>query len=337
MHYCRLLERLQANPEALTVTEERIAWPGLMHQYWAPAGMRSVLADFLERSAADAVQFGTKVTKITAAPAAAGGISVSALRRAAPAPAPATGTGGGAEPVSAKFDSVVVTVPAPDCLAIGGIKPLLSPGVAEVLGKVGYDSRWSVAAVYSSAAVCGAVRAWLGRATERTLDGDWDPQRSGWHLLARAARGPAAAVAAGGGKPCAVVGHTSTARPPGYADRAAALAGLHQIIAERTGVAPGLVADAAVASKAVDWQVAQMIRPVDAVMEPRPPAACFAAGGLVVTGDYMTQASFVGCYAAADAAVEAVLRQLPGQQLPSTTLELTHLCPARGSNATKYT
>lgn len=47
---------------------------------------------------------------------------------------------------------------------------------------------------------------------------------------------------------------------------------------------------------------------MEAVCEPSPTTACFATSdGLVVTGDFMTQGSFVGCYAAADAAADAIL------------------------------
>lgn len=53
---------------------------------------------------------------------------------------------------------------------------------------------------------------------------------------------------------------------------------------------------------------------MEAVCEPSPTTACFATSdGLVVTGDFMTQGSFVGCYAAADAAADAILTLLQAE------------------------
>jgi hypothetical protein len=82
-------------------------------------------------------------------------------------------------------------------------------------------------------------------------------------------------------------------------------------------------------TKTVDWTIAQMIKPMEAVVAdpPSPPWRCISSGGrassgsgsgsgsgsasggakLVVAGDFMTHSSYVGCYASADAAADVVI------------------------------
>jgi hypothetical protein len=70
-------------------------------------------------------------------------------------------------------------------------------------------------------------------------------------------------------------------------------------------------------TRAVNWTVSQMVRPKEAVCDPVPPGNCLVDAGaqqqgaparLVLAGDFMAQSSFLGCFASAHAAVEAVLR-----------------------------
>lgn len=195
-----------------------------MQQYWAPAGMQSVLADLLKRAAPDAMDYNVKVECITrlssssnsngsevgeASPA----LKVEATVKCSPKQAALSDAAArrhhqpeGGQAVEAVFDTVVVAVPAPDCLYIRGLSAMLPTGVADLLAKIGYDSRWSVGVFYESNTVCSALRSWFAGAAELNLDGDCgggggqvgvddDADRDGtgstmgadggWHLLAR--------------------------------------------------------------------------------------------------------------------------------------------------------
>ena len=77
----------------------------------------------------------------------------------------------------------------------------------------------------------------------------------------------------------------------------------------------------------VDWTIAQLVMPMEAVVAdpPSPPWCCMesasaatqsASSGcegtrqgakIVIAGDFMTHSSYVGCYASADAAADAVV------------------------------
>ncbi|EJK49126.1 hypothetical protein THAOC_32028 [Thalassiosira oceanica] len=65
-------------------------------------------------------------------------------------------------------------------------------------------------------------------------------------------------------------------------------------------------------SKSILWDVSQLITPMEAVVaDPpsEPPWQCIVSrdGRLIVAGDFMTQSSFLGCVASADAAARAVV------------------------------
>lgn len=71
--------------------------------------------------------------------------------------------------------------------------------------------------------------------------------------------------------------------------------------------------------RAIDWTVAQVAAPMEALV-PDPPKdppwrhlQSAGAGALIVAGDFMTQSSFLGCVASADAAAEAVWAALFGE------------------------
>merc|ERR1712216_1110893 len=51
-------------------------------------------------------------------------------------------------------------------------------------------------------------------------------------------------------------------------------------------------------TKTVDWTIAQLVMPMEAVVAD-PPSP-------VIAGDFMTHSSYVGCYSSADAAADAV-------------------------------
>ena len=71
-------------------------------------------------------------------------------------------------------------------------------------------------------------------------------------------------------------------------------------------------------SRVTDWQQAQSIKPLPMeVTKNSSKPCCFASkevgkskGGLVIAGDYFTHASFMGAYASASGAADAVLEHL---------------------------
>jgi len=68
-------------------------------------------------------------------------------------------------------------------------------------------------------------------------------------------------------------------------------------------------------SRTTDWQQAQSIRPLPmSVQEKSRSPCCYASkkkgGGLVIAGDYFTHASFMGAYASASGAADAVLQHI---------------------------
>ena len=86
---------------------------------------------------------------------------------------------------------------------------------------------------------------------------------------------------------------------------------------ERAGI--GLTADAlaerTLATRTIDWRVAQMIRPAESLVGAPSfaPPVLAATGGddkrpwLLLAGDFLSQSSFLGCVASAHAAADAAL------------------------------
>ena len=97
---------------------------------------------------------------------------------------------------------------------------------------------------------------------------------------------------------------------------------MHGAVAKLLGMDEETVAALAVGQpKTVRWGVAQMIRPMEAIvrdpppppdswrcLQSRPPSDEGGFSTLVVAGDFMTQSSFLGCVASANAAASEVYR-----------------------------
>ena len=283
-----------------------------------------------------------------------------------------------------RFDSVVFCIPVPDLFRVAGLLPGFPASVAEVLGRIGYDGRHATAAVFRSPAICDRLSQWFASARELS------PTSPLWELLAfkqsvtvqtpqllggggngGGGGGGGGGIAAAQGV-CALVGHTASTLSSTdgggavFPSNEAALLGMFAVAADGLGLPVSQLVAAAAETKVIDWRVAQMVRPIDAVAAttPDPPlfattptalkTAAFAAAptttamptatptgppsggsdsggggdnpsgstkpGLIVTGDFMTHSSFVGCFAAASAAASvcaAELRTRTNRQRPS--------------------
>mmetsp|Transcript_58608 Transcript_58608/g.117719 ORF Transcript_58608/g.117719 Transcript_58608/m.117719 type:complete len:461 (+) Transcript_58608:173-1555(+) len=302
-------------PDAsLAATEERMVWEGLWKHHWAPRGMSAVLSTLLEWGGATPL-FGVRVDELRFLPS--GAVSARAVQR--------KHVDGGekhaAAQVEEEFDCVIVCVPAPAALAIRGVAEALPEASASILRGVGYDTRGAEAHFFSPE-LKPQLRDLFAGTAECECDGavgdaSSSSSSSSIHLLVwqDAKRGlqhdkdgaPASIVAH------AVAGHA--ALPPG-----AVYSRLAQLLGMTADEVKGFALPAAM--KAIRWETAQMIRPMEALVAdpPTPPWRCLentsarsthSGGGgegvakLVVAGDFMTHSSFLGCVSSAEAAAEA--------------------------------
>merc|ERR1712232_407751 len=85
------------------------------------------------------------------------------------------------------------------------------------------------------------------------------------------------------------------------------------LLAELVHLEASVLEKALVKSKVIDWEVSQMVRPLDALMPDVIEEfgdSCCVCNGVVLAGDYFTSSNFVGCYGSAAAAVRAACRIL---------------------------
>jgi hypothetical protein len=263
---------------------------------------------------------------------------VGTQRPAAPSSAHA-GRGEGVVNASG-FDACVVCVPAPDALAISGVAEALPALELRVLRAVGYDARTAHAIFFDHRLAPriqdlfdngGGYGDETDPVAEINLDGqiaggvscegyDGPGAGLGLHLVAwqgaKRQRSGGCVVAHSRAKQSVVASSslaTATAADGGVA---LPIELVYAALAKRIGggLSAADVEGMVLHTKSVEWTVAQMSRPMEAVVNnpPTPPWCCMegagsAGAGLIVAGDFMTQSSFLGCYASADAAVRAVL------------------------------
>jgi hypothetical protein len=158
---------------------------------------------------------------------------------------------------------------------------------------------------------------------EINLDGDWD-ERSvpalGVHYISWQG-------SKRGEKSMACVVAHCTARPPNKTGETASSSSadlIDNVIVALAGEIGDMNADElrsmVVHSKTVDWTTAQMVMPMEAVVSdpPSPPWCCLTGvdgAKLIVAGDFMTHSSYIGCYASADAAADAVVANMDGRKI----------------------
>ena len=318
---------VEAPADMLCETEERLNWEGLWRHFWAPQGMSSILRAFLVTSGARVV-FGLRCDSVKQLRSDDGVVKLVAKGSGAAAAGRWTreNSTNDAKDQSGTYEAVVVCVPARNALDITGIAECLDRESRSVLQRVRYDAR-TAHAIFFDSRMGAKLREMFGNAArngedrdigaaEINVDGEWlDRRAPGLHYLAW--QGGKRGVSA-----CVVVAHCS-ARPPSATGEAAAagdtdsLGMVYDALSMRLD---GLDADdlrsATTHTKTVDWTIAQSIMPMEAVVAdpPSPPWCCIRGGAgtrtgatLIIAGDFMTHSSYIGCYATADSAADAVV------------------------------
>jgi len=88
-------------------------------------------------------------------------------------------------------------------------------------------------------------------------------------------------------------------------DRAQMIDQVNRELAARCAIPRAVWAANVIGSKMVPWEVSQLQRPMESVVDPVPNVASFVTSTgplglkLVCAGDYLTQSSFLGCVASA--------------------------------------
>ncbi|KAK3248751.1 hypothetical protein CYMTET_41792 [Cymbomonas tetramitiformis] len=317
---CGLL--VEVDDAHLGATEERMLWSGIWKHHYAQGGLVSVLRAYLAEAKPDATCFGRRVLRVARCPAT--GDAGSAWQATASAKVQGASTSSTAQgEVTEAFDSVVMCIPAPDALCIDGVSDALPATSVNILSAVGYDSRAS-AVVFFHADLQPSLRALFGDSSEIALDldlegsgGRWPSERrkkgeeSELHLLIWQGQKRAP------NSSCAVVAHSVPCGDRTSAEEQAHLMvpAMYEALSALLGLPVEELRSRTLASKTIAWAVSQMIRPMEAVVDPVPDIACLesdedaAKGGkLVVAGDFMTQSSFLGCVGSALQASDVIIR-----------------------------
>mmetsp|Transcript_18528 Transcript_18528/g.30217 ORF Transcript_18528/g.30217 Transcript_18528/m.30217 type:complete len:307 (+) Transcript_18528:290-1210(+) len=223
--------------------------------------------------------------------------------------------------ITNEFDCVVVCVPAPDALAINGVVDSLSEENQRILRGVKYDSR-VVEAHFYHPLLRSSLSAAFGARMELNVE---EEEEIGLHLISlqdlKQAVPPTDESIEG--LPCAVVVHglvNSHDIPPGAVD---------ELLARLTKADKQAIAASKITVKRINWTpTSQMIMPMEAIVADPPTNPRFQHlsgriqlasdakscseedqdnSNVFVLGDFMTQSSFLGCVASADAAARDVV------------------------------
>jgi renalase len=283
---------------AAAVQHERKALPN----YVAPAGVAAVPSYYLAKSGAEVHQ-GVRVTGLTRAAAEP--------NAAAAATWTATADDGR---TFADLDAVVVTIPVPQVLQLGGDVPAAlagTPGLVDALRAVQYSARFVVMAYFSPHAkpALDAALPHVGRYVQ--------PDECG--VIRYVSYDSAKRAAGGGGS-----SPGSTPPPPPQQQQQLLSVVVHTSVGfgsqhleeDKDAVVPGIMErlhallpglPPPVATRGHKWRYSQVTAPT---APPFAGAVRVAAGGdppLVLAGDGFTASHFDGCVASAEAAVRALL------------------------------
>ena len=204
------------------------------------------------------------------------------------------GVGNEPFPIKASADVVILAMPAPDALQL---LPDLPDHIASTMSRIEYDSRTAIAISFDSALQDAIVRRFDGLA-EVALDvqAPHEVHLVSWQNMKDHSQ-------AAHGEPVRLVVHSAagTLLSDG---RAAALRALSGMLGLSPTLLEGLVLDC----KVVQWQVCQMVRPLESVPTSlQLPEPALAHGPIIIAGDFWCQSSFLGCFCSASAAVRQAL------------------------------
>lgn len=287
-----LLERI--NDTALGETDERMIWEELWQHYVAPRGLSTVLEALIPFSVK--TEYGVKVQSVQRLEN--GKVKVSGVCRSPDLPSNGT-------TFQRVYDAAIVCVAAPDALQIQGVQQLLDADSQKVLKAVGYDSRTCEAHFFDPNILRPALTQSFPKG-KLEVDVEDDQQRHNlsyisWQDRKQTIHGYDFDT------PCAIVVHGRAEPNPQPLDEAQ----IDQVLASVTGLSPTTISRSRLYKKSISWEISQMIRPMEAVVNDPPMNGawqCLVApsANLIVAGDFMTQSSFVGCVATADAAAKTI-------------------------------
>ena len=289
----RVIDR--ARDVTLGETEERMLWEGLWVHYFAPFGMVSVLRKFLDWAGVQPF-FGVRIDSIDMENSDESVCVNGVARRFAEAEADASTA------YSQSCDCVVLCKPAPDVLGVQGAIQNLSEGSRHVLHNVGHDQRTCEAHFFSDEIKEDLRQAFKNDDGVEIMVEDVDDklQYISWQNRKSSDRS-----CYDNNEVVALVAHGKAGHldPLGNS--------LDRTLSKLTGKTKEEIASCRLYSKSIPWQTSQMITPMEAVVSDPPSPAWQCIVGkqqrLIIAGDFMTQSSFVGSVASADAAARAVI------------------------------
>jgi len=200
------------------------------------------------------------------------------------------------KPFQDTFDFVIVCIPAPDATKIKGVATNLSPRSRYVLEHVRYDKRICEVHFFSDRLSPYLAEALGDRVEQNVEDLNNDIEYVAW-------QNPKRSLTKVDDEFCSVVVHGQT----NLQSKSLSLESVDATISQLTGLTKGEVASFRIKTKSICWDASQMITPMEAIIgDPPTRWQCLQNGRLILAGDYMTQSSFLGCVATADAAARAV-------------------------------
>ena len=333
---------------ALGDTDERMIWEGLWEHYSAPGGLSSVLEALIPPGSQPLL--GVRVDSIDRLKDGRFRVKCVQRKSETVKGETSDQFAVQDIPFCREYDVVVVCVSAPDALSIGGLASHLkdgddaantkTPSALHVLQSVGYDRRTCEAHFFAPKLRPHFAKLFGSSSTKNhsdtsdtsdTIDANLpvlelrmeDPEHEVWSNFSYISwQDPKRGVFidSGGDMPCSVVVHSKATsgeqQPLPLKDEA-----FDEWLAQNMELPISVIQASRLKKKSIAWKVSQMIRPMEAVLGDPPPNGSWqclvvpssskqGGGRFIIAGDFMTQSSFVGCVASADAAAKETMRYL---------------------------
>ena len=297
-----------ASNESLGCTDERMLWEDLWLHYFPTKSMKSVLENIL-REAKVQPNFGVRIDSIQECDSEHKKMQVKGISRV---PFPNLKEIR-EEPFVGFYDCVVFCIPSPDTCAISGVLNMLDEKSRMVLQNVGYDQR-TCEAHFFSPKLLPFLRKAFGSSIEISV-GENEIDSKGesaieYISLQNVKRSSPIDSPKNEHEICSVVLHSKAGH---LLSKEESTASLDKELSKLTGLSESQISSYRLNSRSICWETSQMIRPMESIISDPPFGwQCLrnSNGSLVLAGDYMTQSSFLGCVATADAAARTVLNTI---------------------------
>ena len=290
--------------QSLSHTDERMIWEDLWQHYLPTKSMKDVL-EFILKRANTQPNFGIRIDSIKVDDSGNKLLQVKGISRVACSNSKLRKE----VPFSNTYNCVVFCIPAPDVCAISGILDMLDRDSRMVLENVEYDQRTCEAHFFSSKLLPFLSQA-FGSAIEQNVDEESVLKKESviqYISLQNAKRHQLVDMTENKDEVCSVVLHGKAGH---LFSREQSKSCLDQKLSALTGLSEAEISSYRLCSKSISWKTSQMVRPMESIISD--PPNCWQClknsnGTLILAGDYMTQSSFLGCIATADAAARVVL------------------------------